>query len=259
MDERCVYRQEQDGSLNIHAELKSLAGGEANDMIVDRLGRCYVGNYGFDLHQRVREAPSSMLYAPPGPPATPLVCFGTDGAVLGTSVPLLFPNGAVIMDDGRTLVVAESLALRLSAFEIRPDGTFGERSEWASFISPGLWSALNDPGLLGRVVRKVSSMLDQPSIQKRSSSPIAPDGIALAQDGTIWVADAQHGQCVRVAHGGRIIERVSTSQQTLSCVLGGHDGRSLFAATTPTGDPTVARDEGRIECLFLGSAAFDRK
>jgi sugar lactone lactonase YvrE len=251
MDQRCVYRQEHDGSLNIHAELGPLAMGEANDMTVDDLGRSYVGNFGFDYHQRVRQAASSMLYAPPGPPKAALACFDPDGHLLGASEALLFPNGSVVTDDGQTLVVAESLAMRLSAFAIHPDGSLGERRVWASFIAPALWKALNNPRWVGRVVRQVSAILDRPSIARHSSSPIAPDGIALAQEGTIWVANALRGECVRVEAGGRIVERIRTGRPTLSCVLGGAGGRTLYAATASTSDPADARDGGRIESVLL--------
>ena len=48
MDERRVYRLEPDGGLAVHADLGAIAGGPANDMLVDAAGRAYVGNFGFD-------------------------------------------------------------------------------------------------------------------------------------------------------------------------------------------------------------------
>ena len=254
MDQHVVYRQEANGELVVHASLEPFAGGSANDMLVDPVGRSYVGNYGFDYHARVRHVPPSMLYAPPGPPTPPLVSFLGDGALLGASEELHFPNGCVLTEDARTLVVAETLAMRLTAFTVRDDGTLTDRRLWAPLISPALWRALNHPGTLGTVVRRISALLDRPAIARRSSTPIAPDGIASGAGGTIWVANALRGECVRVAAGGEILDRVRTSQQTLSCVVS-DDGRTLYAATVATADPARARElmAGRIEAFDLSA------
>jgi sugar lactone lactonase YvrE len=254
MDGRCVYRLEQDGRLVEHADLRDIAGGPVNDMLVDPQGRAYVGNFGFDYHAFVRENPNSMLYAPPGPPTTTIACLAPDGRLLGVSDPTLFPNGCVITADCRTIVVAETLAMRLTAFTVQPDGTIADSRTWAPLISPLLWRMVNHPGLRGRVTRRISALLDHPVVAKRSSSPIAPDGIAWDADGTtIWVANALRGECVRVAEGGRVLDRVATSQHTLSCLVAGADGRTLFAATVPTDDPVRAGgiNGGRIEMLRL--------
>ena len=104
------------------------------------------------------------------------------------------------------------------------------------------------------MTRRISALLDHPVVAKRSSSPIAPDGIAWDADGTtIWVANALRGECVRVAEGGRVLDRVGTSQHSLSCLVAGADGRTLFAATVPIDDPVRAGEinGGRIEMLRL--------
>jgi sugar lactone lactonase YvrE len=254
MDHRCVYRLEPDGTLVRHAELGDIAGGDANDMVVDAAGRAYVGNFGFDYHGAVKSQANAMLYAPPGPPRAPLAAFAPDGSLIGTSEPLYFPNGAVLLDGGRTLVVAETMAMRLTAFTVAPDGSLIGSRPWASLIAAPLWRALTDGGLVGRATRRVSTLLDRPSIAKRSSSPIAPDGICVHSDGTtIWAANALRGECVRVAGGGKILDRVKTTQLTLSCVVGGPDQRTLYVATVPMLDPdeALAARGGRIEMVRL--------
>jgi sugar lactone lactonase YvrE len=254
MDGGRVHRLEADGELTEHADLRHLVGGPVNDMLVDPRGRAYVGNFGFDYHAFVREQPNSMLYAPPGPPKAAIACLAPDGTMLGTTEPTLFPNGCLVTADGATVVVAETLAMRLTAFPVRSDGTLGAPRPWASLVSPFLWRAVNHPGLLGRITRRISTLLDQPAIAKRSASPVAPDGIAWDSDGeTIWVANALRGECLRVAEGGRVLDRVRTSQHTLSCLVGGRDGRTLFAATVATDDPVRAAElgAGRIEMLHL--------
>ncbi|MPY55963.1 SMP-30/gluconolactonase/LRE family protein [Streptomyces spongiae] len=254
MDESRVYRLEPDGELVEHADLREIVGGPVNDMLVDPQGRAYVGNFGFDYHAFAREHPNSMLYAPPGPPRTPIACLAPDGSLLGLTEPLYFPNGTLLSADGSTLVVAETLAMRLTALSRNPDGTVGRPRPWAPLIAPGLWRLLNHPGPAGRLTRRVSALLDHPAIAKRSASPIAPDGIAWDTDGeSIWVANALRGECVRVAPGGQVLDRVATSQNTLSCLVAGDDGRTLFAATVPTDDPVRAAElnGGRIEMLRL--------
>lgn len=178
MDGRRVHRQELDGSLVVHAELGEIAGGPVNDMLVDGQGRAYVGNFGFDYHGFVRQRPNAMLYAPPGPPGAPLACLSPEGELLGLSEPLVFPNGCFLIDEGRTLLVAETLAMRLTALPVLPDGRLGPPRPWAPLVPAWLWKSLNRPGVRGRITRRVSSLLDHQAIADRSDTPIAPDGIA---------------------------------------------------------------------------------
>jgi sugar lactone lactonase YvrE len=72
---------------------------------------------------------------------------------------------------------------------------------------------------------------------------------------TIWVANALRGECVRIAQGGKVLDRARTTQLTLSCVIGGNDGRTLYAATAPMLDPEEARAArgGRIEVVHLSA------
>jgi sugar lactone lactonase YvrE len=253
MDQRRVFRQEPDGTLAVHADLADLADGPANDMYVDSLGRAYVGNFGFDLYAFAREHASAEMYAPPGPPAARIACLAADGSLLGTSCPVLFPNGTVEIAPGK-LVVAESTGLRLTEFPVGPGGVLGEPRLWAPLISPALWHLLTHDGIVGALTRKLSTLLDRPAIARRSGGPVAPDGIAVHHDGqSIWVANSLRGECVRVERGGRVLDRVRASQHALCCVLGGDDGRTLFIATVPTADPVEAGrlGGGRIEVIEL--------
>ncbi|MER5447078.1 SMP-30/gluconolactonase/LRE family protein [Streptomyces sp. NPDC002764] len=254
MDGGCVYRLEPDGELVEHADLRKIAGGPVNDMLVDARGRAYVGNFGFDYYTFDRENPNSRLYEPPGPPRAPIAVFDPDGDLLGLSEPLMFPNGLLLSPDGAMLIAAETLGLRLAALPVRPDGTLDAPRPWGSLVSPLLWRMVNDGGVFGKVTRKISALMDHPEIAKRSSSPIAPDGLAWDPDGrTVWVANALRGECVRVEEGGRILDRVATSQHTLSCLVAGGDGHTLFAATVPTDDPVHAAElnDGHIEVFHL--------
>jgi sugar lactone lactonase YvrE len=114
MRDRRVLRREVDGSLVEHADLSALAPWHLNDMLVDHDGRAWVGNFGFDLMD--------------GSPTCSTVLIGVepDGTAKVVADGLGFPNGMVLSPDGRTLIVAESMMSRLSAFNVTA-GSLGER------------------------------------------------------------------------------------------------------------------------------------
>lgn len=250
-----IYRRDHDGSLVTHADLAGLANGTLNDMIVDTLGRAYVGNYGFDYEQQTASGSHAALFAPPGPAMTRLSCFDADGAFLGQSDPVLFPNGAVFVDGGARLLLCETLRFRITAFDIATDGTPSGPRLWASLISPLAWSAVTAAGPLGAVTRWLAGVLEHPQVARRSASPIAPDAIVANDDGTVWIANSARGECVRVAHGGRVLDRIATTGHTLGVEIGGHLGTTLYAATVPTLDPVVSERtrKGSIEVFELAN------
>jgi sugar lactone lactonase YvrE len=210
---RTVVRVEPDGELVEHGDLKPIATFYGNDMVVDRNGRAYVGNFGFDLDRFIDERGLGALVESPGAPATPLIRVDVDGSVHTATDLLAFPNGSVITPDGRTLIVAESLAGQLTAFDIADDGTLSGQRVWASLT----WCA--------------------------------PDGICLDSQGRVWVANALTTECVLVEEGGGIVDRVATSQTCFACMLGGSDRRTLYVMTAPTSNEATVSStrEGRIE------------
>ena len=194
--DRKVLRREADGRMVVHADLAAMLDGPANDMVVEPGGRAWVGNYGFDLTaaDQVRTAR--------------LVCVEPDGRAAIAAENLFFPNGLLITADGKTLIVAESLGNRISAFDIGANGGLGPRRDWAVF---------------GPLVHS-SNLLDYLAAAK-----VAPDGTALDAEGAIWLADAVGHRVLRVAEGGRLLQEISTgSQGAFACALGGDDGRTLF-------------------------------
>lgn len=118
-DHRILVR-DGSGRLEEHADLSGVVSGVLNDMLVDDRGRAYVGNFGFDL---MGGAP--VRY-------TTLTRVDTDGTVSTVAEDLGFPNGMVILP-GRVLVVAETFAARLTAFDIGEDGELSGRRVWAQF------------------------------------------------------------------------------------------------------------------------------
>ncbi len=210
MHRRQVLRVDPDG-VNVHADLSAVAAYHANDMVVDGRGRAYVGNFGFALDEALKERGVEGVIA--DHPTARLARVDADGRVHVATADLHFPNGMVITPDGRTLIVAETLAMRLSAFDVAPDGALSNRRVWAT---------------LGMR---------------------APDGICLDAEGHVWIANAIAPECVCVAEGGHIVATVETSQPCFACMLGGDDRRTLFTLTAPSSvaDVVSSARRGRIE------------
>ena len=200
-----LLRREPDGSLVTHADLSTHVTGEPNDMVVDQQGRAFVGNFGFDLFGGAPIAPTAVLRVDP------------DGTVTQLADDLWFPNGSVITDDG-VYIVSETFGNRLSAFDVQADGSLANRRVWASF---GELPTTSD----------LTAALGQLSV--------APDGCGLDAEGAIWVADALHGRVLRIREGGDVLEELPVGTGVFACILGGHDGRTLFMCAAPDFDRTA--------------------
>jgi sugar lactone lactonase YvrE len=198
-DHRLLVRDEQ-GQLTEHADLSDVVSGVLNDMVVDDRGRAWVGNFGFDL---MGGAP--LRY-------TTLTRVDPDGTVAVAAEDLGFPNGMVILPGG-VLVVAETFAGRLTAFDIGEDGELSGRRVWAQF---GRTPETDDVGAAVGLLE------------------VAPDGICADAEGAIWVADAVHNRVLRVEEGGRILDEIDAGTGVFACMLGGDDGRTLFLCAAPS-------------------------
>ncbi|HTO06068.1 MAG TPA: SMP-30/gluconolactonase/LRE family protein [Myxococcota bacterium] len=119
MQDRRLMRLDP-GGLTPVADLSQVATFHVNDMVVDRAGRAYVGNFGFDLVGGAQPKTTSLARVDP------------DGRVSVAATDLMFPNGTVITPDDRTLVVGESFGNKLTAFDKAPDGTLSKRRVWAA-------------------------------------------------------------------------------------------------------------------------------
>lgn len=204
MRDRKLLRREANGALLLHADLSQQAGGHLNDMVVDRQGNAYVGNFGFDL----------MAAAPLR--TAPLLRVSAQGEVSAVAEDLYFPNGVMITPDGKTLILAETMGNRISAFAIAADGSLGPRRDWARF------APLPEGDALDVLIPQIE---------------VACDGAALDAEGAVWAADALGRRVLRVAEGGRILQEISTGAMgVFACALGGADGRTLFLCVAPDYD-----------------------
>jgi sugar lactone lactonase YvrE len=212
MRDRRLLRLEEDGLVEV-ADLTGLSGGPCNDMAVDGQGRAWVGEFGFDYGAPVRTAT--------------LIRVDPDGTAATVAEGLHFPNGCVVTPGG-TLVVAETLGRRLTAFDVQEDGSLSARRTWAALApqpAPTFQAAAAD------------------------GAP-APDGICLDAEGAIWVADIVGCAAMRVAEGGEVLDAVPMGDGLTAYAvgLGGDDGRTLFLCGGPRigdGDPSQQR-RGRI-------------
>ncbi len=207
-----------DGSeLTTHADLGGHFTWHANDLLVDQQGRAYIGNFGFDYEVFLDEQGIEGLFADPDSLTTVMCRVDADGTINVASDGLIFPNGMVITPDGKTMIVAETLALRLTAFDIAPDGSLSNRHVWADL----------------------------------SAHMAAPDGICLDAEGAVWIANALAPRLMRISEGGAVLAEVETTMKTYACMLGGPEGKHLFAMTAPTSDSRHAPLErnGAIEVV----------
>ena len=189
------------GVLTERADLSAYATGPCNDMAVDSAGRAYIGNFGFEPGAAQR--------------TTCIVRADPDGSTTMAADDLLFPNGTVITPDGATLIVGETFANRLTAFDIGAGGALSKRRVFAQFDG------------------------------------VFPDGICLDAEGAVWVADPVGHRVVRVFEGGRIERTISTGALgSYACMLGGPARTTLFIVTNSgSGAAAAAKTDGRIECV----------
>ena len=176
--ERLLLRQEPDGSLVTHADLRQVAAQNYNEIVVDGRGNVYVNGGGFDR---------------PGQQSAGIIALITpDGAVRQVADGLNFPNGMAVTPENSTLIVAESFARKLTAFDIAADGSLSNRRVWAD---------------LGDGV---------------------PDGICIDAGNAVWYADTPNKRCVRVREGGEVLQTINLDRGGFACMLGGADRRTLF-------------------------------
>lgn len=192
-----VLRREPDGVLVTHADLTSFTDKPWNDIVVDATGNAYINSIGFDF---------------PGGAFAPgfLVLVTPDGRVRRVAEELAFPNGMAISPDGGTLIVAESYAEQLTAFDISASGDLGGRRVWSP--TPG----------------------DH------------PDGICLDADGAAWYADVGNRRCVRVAEGGAQLDTVELDRGAFACALSRGTEPRLFVVGQEYGGPGTPEPTGRV-------------
>jgi len=203
-----LLRREAYGSFVEHADLTGVTGltggftGACDEIVVDGRGNVFVNSIEFD-------------FLGGGEPTGGLIALiAPDGSVRQVAGGLAFPNGMVVAPYNATLIVAESFAGRLTAFDIADDGSLTNRRTWAENVGP--------------------------------------DGITMDAEGAIWASSSTLAKdCVRILEGGEITHRIPLDRHCFACMLGGPDRRTLFMLTaewagTENVEEQVARRTGRI-------------
>jgi sugar lactone lactonase YvrE len=182
-----LVRVEPDGSRVRHADLSHISQYGWSEITVDGRGNVYVNTINFDFADF-----DDVLTSGQAPGKIALV--RPDGEAREVASEIAFPNGMVVTPDNKTLVVAESFAARLTAFDIADDGTLSNRRVWADGVGP--------------------------------------DGICLDAAGCIWASSGNMtNDCARIREGGEVLERIELDRSCFAAMLGGPDRRTLFMLT----------------------------
>jgi sugar lactone lactonase YvrE len=201
-----LLRREPDGSLVTHGDLGSASDPPAgNELVVDGRGNAYVNGGGFDLMADEAFAPGVVTLVSP------------DGSARQVADGMAFPNGMLVTPDS-TLIVGESYAKRLTAFDIEPDGSLSNRRVWAD-LQDGV-----------------------------------PDGICLDAEGAVWYADVPNQRCVRVREGGEALQTIELDRGCFACALGGVARSTLFMMATEWNGPENMFSEPRTGRVLAARA-----
>jgi sugar lactone lactonase YvrE len=180
-----LIRVEPDGSRVRHADLSHISPYGWSEITVDGRGNIYLDSINFDFADfgdvmASGKAPGKIALVTP------------DGEAHEVADGLAFPNGMVVTSDNGTLIVAESFARRLTAFDIADDGSLLNRRVWAD---------------------------------------VTGDGICMDAEGAVWCSDVgpdEGSVCQRVREGGEVVDRIEIDRPCYACMLGGEDGTTLF-------------------------------
>ena len=192
----------------LHSDLSQLASGKLNDMVVNAKGYAYVGNFGFDLHGGEKPRQGELILCDPS------------GEASLADEDMSFPNGAVITPDNKTLIVAETFAEQITAFDIDADHGLSNKRLWCK--------------------------LPEGSV---------PDGICLDAQQGIWSASPSSNKCIRQIEGGEVTHQIDTDRGAFACMLDDH--RNLYILTSSSSDPEECKSlkSSRIE---VHDAPFER-
>ncbi len=188
-----LERLDADGSLRPHADLSHFSDYGWNEVAVHHpTGAAYVNGINFDMMG------ADGMDFELGSKSGLIAVVTPDGGRRIVADTVAFPNGMAITTDGATLLVAESFAGRVSAFDIDDDHSLRNRRVWAE-IEGGA------------------------------------DGVSLDAEGALWCA--AQGGAVRLAAGGTIIQRIELDRPAFSVALGGPNGTTLFMVANEWNGP----------------------
>ena len=195
-----------DGRLVPSTDLSELSEYGWNEIAVHPSGAAYVNGINFDMMGA--DGMNFELGSKRG-----LIAVVTpDGRARIVADIVAFPNGMAIAPDGVTLLVAESFASRVAAFDIDDNHGLTNRRVWAEI----------DGGA---------------------------DGVSLDAEGALWCAT--QGGAARLTEGGRILQRIELDRPAFSVALGGADGTTLFMVANEWNGPENIGKGPRTGIIYL--------
>ena len=208
------------GGLALHAEggmvvsgrnisHKPDGGGPTTVLLSDNPGQGLLGFNDLTTDEAGRIYAGGLGFRPVGandePKPGELYCIDLDGSARVVGYDIMLTNGLGFSPDGRLLYHSESLRHVVRVYDVDDEGGLGPHRTFAT-VEPGV-----------------------------------PDGLAVAEDGSVWVA---------VAHGGRVqvFNPDGSTREEIPCPLpmvtsvcfGGDDLRTLYVVT---GTDSSGRDD----------------
>lgn len=181
-----------------------------SDAITDAHDRIYVSDIGYNFWNPAEKPVNTCVIA----------MIDRAGTVTRVADGLQFPNGLVITPDGKTLIIAETDACCLTAYDVAADGSLSNRRIYAAL-----------------------------------PEGTRPDGICLDADGAVWVANPGGNPGVlRVLgesdrHPGEVTHRLNLDTHAYAVMLGGPARRHLFICTSASHDPAQIAQEPSAQIL----------
>jgi sugar lactone lactonase YvrE len=203
MTDHKIWRIAEGAEPVVHADLAGHSRGESNDMTVDAQGRVWVDSFGYDL------------YAGERPVGATLWRVEADGTLVAAADGLHFPNSIMASAAGDRLVVAETIASRLTAFDVAADGTLCGR----------------------RVYCQIAPTVPLEEIaEDYSNVAYGPDGCTLDAEGCVWAGNSLGNWIGRFSPEGEVLQRFDAPEDGMSVYavqLGGPDERTLLMCVAP--------------------------
>ena len=212
-----VYRRRPEGTIETVVAKRRGVGGIAlhtdGGLVISGRNICHV-----------RDGASRIVFAPDAPglndlfvdPAGRVICATIRSDPFSTNGPRTAGECWLIETDGSVIELYDDLALT-NGIGLSPDGTVLYHSD----TTRGIWAHDYDNG----------TVTDRRMFVQRDD--LSPDGLAVDEAGTVWVADVSGSGAVRgFAPDGSEVSRVEVpARMVTSLCFGGTDRRDLYIVT----------------------------
>lgn len=184
-----IYPKGQEATLSDNFDGKPF--GRPNDLVVDKKGGVYFSEPG----------PNATPGQPaPTPPLTPAVYYvPAGGKAMRVAEGIVRPNGIQLSPDEKTLYVNDTSGEYLLAFDIKPDGSLGNRRNFAKY----------------------------PTVTKTADAfNSGADGLAIDNDGRVYVVSL--GGVHVFSAKGDLLGTIPVSLQPQNIAFAGADKKTLY-------------------------------